>query len=93
MATSRWPPAAGSPGRLALEAIDTDDGLWSVQRHEDGRATLRPVTPVSTFLALGDLLPDGDLVDRSAARLPLEDTPLAGGPVAWVVDVLGPAAP
>jgi hypothetical protein len=51
------------------------------------------VTPVSAFLALGDLLPNGDLVDCSVPGLPLEDTPVAGGPVAWVADVLGPAAP
>jgi hypothetical protein len=92
MATSRWPPAEGRPGRLALEAIDTDDGLWSVQHLEDGRAIVRPVTPVQTFLALGDLVPDGDLVDPAAPRLPVEDTPVAGGPVAWVADVLGEAA-
>ena len=41
------------------------------------------------MLALGDLLPDNDLVDRSAPRLPLEDTPVTGGPLSWVADVLG----
>ncbi len=50
---------------------------------------MRPVTPLSTMLALGDLLPDGGLVDQSAPRLPLEDTPVLGGPVKWVADVLG----
>jgi hypothetical protein len=89
MATARWPAAPGAPGRIAIEAIDTDDGLWSVQRLEDGRAVVRPVTPLSAFLALGDLVPDGDLVDQAAQRLPVEETPVAGGPVAWVVEVLG----
>jgi hypothetical protein len=92
MATSRWPAAEGRPGRLALEAIDTDDGLWSVQHLVDGRAIVRPVTPVQAFLALGDLVPDGDLVDPAAPRLPVEDTPVAGGPVAWVAEVLGEPA-
>jgi hypothetical protein len=41
------------------------------------------------MLALGDLLPDGNLVDQSAPRLPLADTPVFGGPVKWVADVLG----
>jgi hypothetical protein len=86
MATARWPPAPGAPRRIAIEAIDTDDGLWSVQRLEDGRAVVRPVTPLSAFLAL---VPDGDLVDPAAQRLPVEETPVAGGPVAWVADVLG----
>jgi hypothetical protein len=93
MATARWPAAAGKPGRVVLEAIDTDDGLWSIQRLEDGRAVVRPVTPVSTFLALGDLVPDGDLVDPDAPRLPVEDTPIAGGPVAWVAAVLAAPEP
>jgi hypothetical protein len=40
------------------------------------------------MLALGDLLPDANLVDQSAPRLPLEQTPVTGGPVKWVADVL-----
>ena len=89
LASSHWPPAPGAPGKLMLEAIDTDAGLWSVQQLEDGTAIVRPVTPVSTMLALGDLLPDNNLVDQSAPRLPLEDTPVVGGPLSWVADVLG----
>ena len=73
---------------MTLEAVDTDAGLWSVQRREDDTAIVRPVTPVSTMLALGDLLPDRDLVDQSAPRLPLDATPVPGGPVEWVADVL-----
>jgi hypothetical protein len=88
MATSRWPPAPERPGAFAIEAIDTDDGLWSVQRLDDGGAVVRPLAPVSAMLALGDMIPDGDLVDQSAPRLPVEDTPVAGGPVAWVAEVL-----
>jgi hypothetical protein len=89
LASSHWPAAPGAPGKIMLEAIDTDAGLWSVQQLEDGSAIVRPVTPLSTMLALGDLLPDNDLVDRSAPRLPLEDTPVTGGPLSWVADVLG----
>jgi hypothetical protein len=89
LVSSHWPAAPDAPGKLMLEAIDTDAGLWSVQQLEDGIAIVRPVTPVSTMLALGDLLPDNDLVDHTAARLPLEDTPVFGGPVKWVADVLG----
>jgi hypothetical protein len=89
LASSHWPAAEGAPGKIMLEAIDTDAGLWSVQQLEDGTAIIRPVTPLSTMLALGDLLPDGNLVDQSAPRLPLEDTPVHGGPVKWVADVLG----
>jgi len=89
LASSQWPAAPGAPGKIMLEAIDTDAGLWSVQQLEDGSAIVRPVTPLSTMLALGDLLPDNDLVDRSAPRLPLEDTPVTGGPLSWVADVLG----
>jgi hypothetical protein len=95
MATSRWPPAPEQPGGFAIEAIDTDDGLWSVQRQGDGTAVVRPLAPVSAMLALGDMIPDGDLVDQSAPRLPVEQTPVDGGPVAWVADALaepGPAA-
>src|SRR4051794_12187650 len=88
LATARWPAAPGKPGSIALEAIDTDAGLWSVQQLEDGSAIVRPVTPLSTMLALGDLVPDGDLVDPGAPRLPLEETPVLGGPVQWVADVL-----
>lgn len=90
LANARWPAAEGAPGSIVLEAIDTDAGLWSVQQLEDGTAIVRPVTPLSTMLALGDLLPDANLVDQSAPRLPLEDTPVLGGPVAWVADALSP---
>jgi hypothetical protein len=89
LASSRWPAAPGAPGKIVLEVIDTDAGLWSVQQLEDEEAVVRPVTPLATMLALIDLLPDNDLVDRSAPRLPLEDTPVAGGPLSWVADVLG----
>jgi hypothetical protein len=88
LANARWTPAPGAPGELMLEAIDTDAGLWSVQRLEDGEAIVRPVTPLATMLALGDLLPDNDLIERGAPRLALESTPVVGGPVAWVADVL-----
>jgi hypothetical protein len=88
LASARWTPAPGTPGEITLEAIDTDAGLWSVQRLEDGTAILRPVTPFSTFLALGDLLPNNDRIDDSAPRLALEDTPVLGGPAAWVSAVL-----
>jgi hypothetical protein len=88
LASAHWPPAQGAPGKIMLEAIDTDAGLWSVQQLEDGTAIVRPVTPASTMLALGDLLPDNDLVDQGAPRLPVEDTPVRGGPVKWVADVL-----
>jgi hypothetical protein len=88
LASSRWTPAPGKPGELMLEAIDTDAGLWSVQRLEDGTAIVRPVTPIATFLALGDLLPNNELIDESAPRLALESTPVLGGPAAWVADVL-----
>jgi hypothetical protein len=88
LASAHWPPAAGAPGKITLEAIDTDAGLWSVQQLEDGTAIVRPVTPLSTMLALGDLLPDHNLVDHTAPRLPLEETPVTGGPVKWVADVL-----
>jgi hypothetical protein len=88
LASSRWTPAPGAPGELMLEAIDTDAGLWSVQRLEDGTAIVRPVTPMSTMLALGDLLPNNELIDASAPRLALESTPVLGGPAAWVTDVL-----
>jgi hypothetical protein len=88
LASARWPPAPGARGDIVLEAIDTDAGLWSIQRLEDGSAIVRPVTPLSTMLALGDLLPDGNLVDQTAPRLPLDATPVLGGPLAWVADVL-----
>jgi hypothetical protein len=88
LANARWTPAPGAPGELTLEAVDTDAGLWSVQRLEDGTAILRPVTPASTMLALGDLLPDNGLIAPGAPRLPLELTPVLGGPVAWVAEVL-----
>ncbi len=72
-----------------LEAVDTDAGLWSIQRLEDGTtAILRPVTPFSTFLALGDLLPSNHLIDASAPRLALERTPVVGGHAAWVTQAL-----
>jgi hypothetical protein len=89
LASSNWPPAPGAQGSIALEAIDTDAGLWSVQQLDDGTAVVRPVTPLSTMLALGDLVPDAGLVDSGAPRLPLEDTPVLGGPISWVADVLG----
>ena len=88
LASSQWTPAPGAPGSLMLEAVDTDAGLWSVQRLEDGTAIVRPVTPMSTMEALGDLLPDNNLIAQGAPRLPLEATPVLGGPVAWVADVL-----
>ena len=59
-----------------------------MQRLEDGTAIVRPVTPMSTMLALGDLLPDNGLIDVDAPRLSLDATPVLGGPVAWVADVL-----
>jgi hypothetical protein len=89
LASARWPPAPGARGDLVLEAIDTDAGLWSIQRLEDGTAIVRPVTPLSTMLALGELVPEANLVDQTAPRLPLADTPVLGGPLAWVADVLG----
>jgi hypothetical protein len=89
LASSHWPAAPGAPGKIMLEAIDTDAGLWSVEQREDGTAIVRAVTPLSTMLALGDLLPDANLVDQSAPRLPLEQTPVTGGPVKWVADVRG----
>ncbi len=89
LASSHWPPAPGAPGSIALEAIDTDAGLWSVEQREDGTAVVRPVTPLSTMLALGDLVPDGDLVDQRATRLPLDSTPVHGGPISWVAEILG----
>jgi hypothetical protein len=89
LASSRWTPAPGARGELMLEAVDTDAGLWSVQRLEDGgTAIVRPVTPMATMLALGDLLPDNDLIDQSAPRLALESTPVLGGPARWVREVL-----
>jgi hypothetical protein len=89
LASSRWTPAPGAPGELMLEAVDTDAGLWSVQRLEDGTtAIVRPVTPMSTMLALGDLLPDNNLIDASAPRLALELTPVLGGHAAWVTQAL-----
>jgi hypothetical protein len=88
LASSHWTPAPGAPGNLMLEAIDTDAGLWSVQRLEDDTAIVRPVTPMSTMQALGDLLPDNNLIANDAPRLPLDATPVLGGPVAWVADVL-----
>jgi hypothetical protein len=88
LANARWTPAPGAPGEITLEAIDTDAGLWSVERPEEGPAIVRPVTPLSTMLALGELLPDNDLIDRGAPRLALESTPVLGGPVRWVADVL-----
>jgi hypothetical protein len=90
MLSSHWPPAPGHDGAYVIEAVDTDDGLWSVQRLDDGTAIVRPVTPVSTLQALYDLLPDGDRVDQTAPRLPLEDTPVTGGPLKFVADVLSP---
>jgi hypothetical protein len=89
LASSHWPAAPGAPGKIMLEAIDTDTGLWSVEQREEGTAIVRPVTPLSTMLALGDLLPDANLVDQSVPRLPLDETPVTGGPVKWVADVLG----
>jgi hypothetical protein len=88
LANARWTPAEGAPGELTLEAVDTDAGLWSIQRLEDGSAIVRPVTPASTMLALGDLLPDNGLIAPGAPRLPLESTPVRGGPIAWVAEVL-----
>ena len=88
LASSHWTPAPGAPDKLMLEAIDTDAGLWSVQRLEDDTAIVRSVTPISTMQALGDLLPDNNLIDADVPRLPLEATPVLGGPVAWVADVL-----
>jgi hypothetical protein len=89
LATARWPAAPGAPESVAFEAIDTDDGLWSVQRGPDGPAVVRPVSPAATLFALGDLLPDRDLVDPAAERLAVEETPVRGGPLEWVADVLG----
>jgi hypothetical protein len=89
LASSRWTPAPDAPGELMLEGIDTDAGLWSVQRLEDGAtAIVRPVTPMSTFLALGDLLPSNSLIDPSVPRLALELTPVLGGHAAWVTSAL-----
>ena len=89
LAGSRWTPVPDAPGELMLEGIDTDAGLWSVQRLEDGTtAIVRPVTPMGTFLALGDLLPSNHLIDGSAPRLALELTPVVGGHAAWVTQAL-----
>ena len=88
LANARWTPAPDAPGEIMLEAIDTDAGLWSVERPEEGPAIVRPVTPLATMLALGDLLPDNNLIDRGAPRLALESTPVLGGPARWVADVL-----
>ena len=87
LASSRWTPAPGARGEISLEGIDTDAGLWSVQRFDDGGAIVRPVTPLSTMLALGDLLPDNDLIDADA-RLAPEATPVRGGAIAWVFEAL-----
>jgi hypothetical protein len=87
MPMSRWVPAPGAPGSVALEAVDTDAGLWAIERREDGTAIVRPVRPMTALLELGDLLPNDDLIDADA-RLPPELTPRLGGPVAWVADVL-----
>lgn len=89
LASSHWPAAPGAPDKIMLEAIDTDAGLWSVEQREDGTAVVRALTPLGAMLALGELLPDANLVDQSAPRLPLEVTPVTGGPVKWVADVLG----
>ncbi len=89
LASSRWTPAPDAPGEIMLEAVDTDAGLWSVQRLEDGTtAIVRPVTPISTFLALGDLLPSNHLIDAGAKRLAPDLTPVVGGPAAWVNQAL-----
>jgi hypothetical protein len=88
LANSRWTPAPGARGELTLEAVDTDAGLWSVQRLEDRTAIVRPVTPMSTMQALGDLLPDNNLIDASAPRLAPEQTPVVGGHCAWVTQAL-----
>lgn len=88
LASARWPPAYNRPGSVALEAIDTDVGLWSVEQRGDGTAVVRPVTPLSTMLALGDLVPDAELVNPQAQRLAREHTPVLGGPISWVADVL-----
>jgi hypothetical protein len=89
LASSRWTPAPDAPGELMLEAVDTDAGLWSIQRLEDETTVIvRPVTPLSTFLALGDLLPSNHLIDASAPRLALELTPVVGGHAAWVTQAL-----
>jgi hypothetical protein len=40
------------------------------------------------MLALGDLLPDDHLVDHTQPRLPLEATPVLGGPLEWVAQML-----
>ena len=88
MASAVWPPAEGQPARFAVEALDTDDGLWSIERADDGTALVRPVAPAALFMALCDLVPDSHLVDRSAPRLPAAATPVRGGGLRWVSEVL-----
>ena len=85
---ARWPAAGDRPGSFTLEAVDTDAGLWSVEQRDDGTPVVRPVTPLRVMLALADLVPDRDLMDDTAPRLPLEDTPVLGGQVQWVGDAL-----
>ncbi len=87
--SSTWPPAPGAPDAILLEVVDTDHGLWDVRRRrEDGAAALHALTPVEAFAILCDLIPDSDLVDHTAPRLPLERTPVLGGGLTWVGDVL-----
>ena len=87
LASSRWTPTPGARDSISLEGIDTDAGLWSVQRLDDGGAIVRPVTPLSTMLALGNLLPDNDLINPGATLAP-EATPVRGGAIAWVFEAL-----
>jgi hypothetical protein len=87
MSVARWVPLPGAPGLVVLEAVDTESGLWSVERPDDGPAIVRPVRPMSAMLALGDLLPNDDLIDLGA-RLSPELMPRPGGQVAWVAEVL-----
>lgn len=88
LASARWPAAGNRPGSFTLEVVDTDAGLWSLEQREDGTTVVRPVTPLRVMLALADLVPDRELVDDTAPRLPLEDTPVLGGQVQWVGDAL-----
>ncbi|MBE2319330.1 hypothetical protein DVA67_025360 [Solirubrobacter sp. CPCC 204708] len=88
LASARWPAAPDRPGSFTVEVIDTDAGLWSVEQREDGTAVVRPLTPLGTLLALAELVPDNDLVDQTAPRLPVQDTPIVGGQVKWVGDAL-----
>lgn len=53
----RWAPAPASPGRRAVEVLDSDEGVWLVV--PDGAdVELWPSTPTVVFRQLSNLLPD-----------------------------------